>query len=196
MSVSLSRWVIVSTFIGTLLASIVGILIINKLPFIPSWQIAKLIGSGFIILIITILSIRWGLRLKNSLKKDFKRLYWMLAGVVGYLLFLFVVWLILLESFGMTYLGGEEIAAQIRDQKNNHEFFVYHLSEFPDGFIATRVAVRRGWLPFERNIFEIKEPFFETEPTDKGLQFIFGTIGEFCFRYTGEELVACLSEEE
>lgn len=161
--------------------AVIGTWAINALPLVPPWETHKLpVMTAIDMLVLTII----GWRIIGS--RHYRRKPAMIADVVFACCAIVTLWLILFEaSDGI--LGGENIEIALRDNNSGDELFIYSLDEFPDGFIATRVAVRIGWLPFERTLLQIETPFAQSKQTPSGLILLFG-LEKYSYRYANGQL--------
>jgi hypothetical protein len=121
-----------------------------RLQFIPTWRIAHVVilGAGFAaaLLFIVILA-RWRWIAAPPERR------WTAAGTLLILVVVCAFTLVLVwDTFGITYLGGEELAESVQSADGHQTIFVYNISEVPDGIVGARVAVRDGLLPLERTI--------------------------------------------
>lgn len=161
--------------------AVLGTWAISALPLIPSWAENKLsVMTGIDIVVPTII----GWRIITN--RHHRRLLAIVMDIIFTCCAILMLWLILLTTSG-GFLGGENFEATLRDNNSGDELFIYTLSEVPDGFIATRVAVRSTWLPIERTILHLDEPFKASKQTELGLMLSFG-LDKYRYRYANGQL--------
>lgn len=186
------HWMMVAAVIAIATVGITVALAISALPVIPSWQTARL-AAIFVVAVVVVTAIGGGIVTMWRTGGPLGRRGLILGvGVAVAIFAVFVIWLILLDTPGPTYivgLRGEDFVTSVHDQRSGDEIFIYHSSEIPDGFIGTRVAIRLGWLPVERTILQIAEPFEGSRPTDAGLELMFGISSHLRYVYSDGHLV-------
>jgi hypothetical protein len=92
---------------------------------------------------------------------------------------LVLVW----DTFGITYLGGEELAESVQSADGHQTIFVYNISEVPDGIVGARVAVRDGLLPLERTILRTPGSVAEVRREGGDAVFVFRRSGEARYEF-------------
>lgn len=156
------------------------------LRFIPTWRIAHtvILGTGFaaaILFIVILARWRW---IGAPPKRRWTAAGTLLVLVVVCAFTLVQVW----ETFGVTNIGGEELAETVQSADGQQTIFVYNISEIPDGIVGARVAVREGWLPLERTILRTPGAVEAVRREGGDAVFVFDRSGEARYDFASGHL--------
>jgi hypothetical protein len=173
-------WVSGAPAILAALAGVAVVWAIDALPLIPSWEpLTAMLAGATIAVVVTIVGIRimsiW--RVGNR---------WAALAITTLTSFpVVLMWFLFTELLVPNALYSEDVVATLADRRSGETLYVYETSDIPDGFVHTRVAVRRGWLPLERTLLVLGQPFDSSVQGIDGLELRFGIDRAVRYDYLG-----------
>lgn len=143
-------------------------LVASRLEFVPGWRAVQLAAIWIGCAVAAVCAA--GLRRGGSFARR--------AGTAAVVLLVGGALAAVLASGRQGFLVAEDLAQTIAAPDHGRTVFVYESSKVPDGVFASRVAVREGWLPFERTVLEVPAPLDGVRRDGDLLVFAFHLRGE------------------
>lgn len=144
-----------------------------RLPFVPGWRIAQgvilCVGLACAVLVVLGAGVAHFRRSASAVRR-----LWIACGVLVAVIAIGGAALLLAwDSLGASGLAGEDLVRAVEDPRGT--ILVYECSTVPDGVVASRVAVRRGWLPFERTLLQARGTLSDVRTAAGEVLFTFGS---------------------